>query len=322
VTSDEPITVSTASHVGDAFSAAIDHCADAVAREAAITHLSHYSQGVHNFSVDRLGEDEPWRRDELVALGRRLSFQLSAFERMLRDARTGPLIRMVVQSGSGAAICVASQPGDHLVGVALAPADPDALPDTPPVRSADIGLSWLANDLRARTRLWSQNPGGWQTADVEFAPIIGTVPEPRVSVRVAAAPEVDRVAAAAVEALSRKHLHFVAYYVDGEVALTADTLAEPDLGSFFTQIHVDVRRRFYLSLSRQLAASAITLNRTITPLPGGRLLRLVLDVEQGAVYYYRLEAGRYLVGVTLDQSGVAHGDLLMAELTQRIRADG
>jgi hypothetical protein len=321
VSSEEPVAVNTASHVGDAFAEAIEQCRDAAAGGNAISHLSHYSLGMHNFSVDRTGAVHKWRHDELVALGRRLSFQFASFDRAVHDARTGSLIRLVAQSAEGAVICVTAQPGDQLVGVIRAPVDAEALPSTPRVRAADELLSALASKLRAQTRLSSQNPGGFETVD-DFVPIIGEVTDPKVTVRKPDAPGVRRVAELAVEALRDKHLHFVTYVVDGEVAVTADSLGEPGLSSFFTQIHVDLRRRFYVALSRQLPESVTKLNRMLSPIPGGRLLRLVLDVEQGAIYYYRLGAGRYLVGVTLDQSGVIHGDEYTAGLAAQVLRDG
>ncbi|MFD4668680.1 hypothetical protein ACFWNN_03040 [Lentzea sp. NPDC058450] len=321
MSNEEPVTVSTESHVGGAFTEAIERCRDAVAREASIAHLSHYSLGSHDFSIDRMGAAQQWQRDDLVVLGRRLWFQFTRLERTLLDARTGALIRMVAQSTEGAVICVATQPGDQLVGVVVAPAGTRALPSTPQVRETDALVSILADDLRAMTRLRSQNPGGWATVD-DFVPLIGEVTDPRVTVRVPGAPGVDRVTEMATRALLDKHLHFVAYVVDGELAVTADSLGEPELSSFFTQIDVDLRRRFYIALSRQLPESVAALNRMLSSVPGGRLLRFVLDVEQGAVYYYRLGPGRYLVGVTLDQSAVFHGDDSMARLAEQVLRDG
>lgn len=321
MSSEEPVAVSTASHVGAAFADAIELCRDAVARDDAIGHLSHYSLGMHNFSVDRSAEVDQWRCDELVALGRRLWFQFTSLDRAVHDARTGSLIRLVAQSAEGAVICVTSQPGDQLVGVVRAPADREALPWTPHVREADELVSMLAITLRAHTRLSSQNPGGFETVQ-DFVPIIGEVTDPKVTVRKPDAPGVERMAELAADALRHKHLHFVAYCVDGEVAMTADSLGAPGLRSFFTQIHVDLRRRFYVALSRQLPESVTKLNRMLSPIPGGRLLRLVLDVDQGAIYYYHLGTGRYLVGVTLDQSGVMHADDYTARLAAQVLRDG
>ncbi|SFQ95903.1 hypothetical protein SAMN04488564_101169 [Lentzea waywayandensis] len=315
--SEDPVVVSTAGHVGDAFADTIELCRDAIARDDAIGHLTHYSLGMHNFSVDRPDAAHQWRHDDLVTLGRRLSFQFTVLDRTVHEARTGSLIRLVAQTAEGAVICVTAQPGDQLVGIVRAPMDAEVLPRTPRVRQADALLSMLAVELRAQTRLSSQNPGGFETLQ-DFVPIIGEVTDPKVTVRRPGAPGADRVAELAAEALRHKYLHFVTYFVDGEVAVTADSLGEPELSSFFTQIHVDLRRRFYVALARQLPESVTRLNRLLSPIPGGRLLRLVLDVEQGAIYYYRLGAGRYLVSITLDQSSVIHGDEGTADLATQV----
>ena len=317
---EHPITTRVADHVGGLFRVMIRECGSALTRAPELVHLAHYSHGLHNFSVDRLGGEER-RRDEFVALGRTLSLRHAAFERAVLDVRTGLLVRVVVQSEEGAAICASVQPGDLLVGVVLAPVDADAPPGTLPVQSADIAVATLANRLRAHLRQASYNPGGWETADGS-EPLIGAAVHPHLLVRVPGARGVKRAAELVDGALRDRELHFVAYQVDGQIAVSGDTFAAPELDAFFTQIAVDARRRFYLSLSRELAASATSLSRVMTPVPGGRMLRFVLDVEQGAIYYYRLDAGRYLIGVTLDQSRVMHADLHMAALIRQVCADG
>jgi hypothetical protein len=44
-----------------------------------------------------------------------------------------------------------------------------------------------------------------------------------------------------------------------------------------------------------------------------------LDVELGAIFYYRLRVGDYLIGVTLDQEQVRAADEEMAKLALRCR---
>lgn len=316
-----PVNTHVAAHVGGLFRTMIRDCERALASDAVVTHLAHYSQGLHNFSVDRLGTDESRRREELVALGRTLSLLHAGFDRTLRDVRTGALVRTVLHSMQGAAICVVIQPGDLLVGVVSAQEDGGPLSEVARVRSADVTASRLAVGLRAQTRQSSYNPGGWETVDDQLAPFVTAATEPAVSVRVPAGRGVDRARAALAETLRRGDVHFVAYHVDGQVAVSGDTFGAPELEVFFTQITVDARRRFYLSFTRELATSLTSLNRSVTPVPGGRLLRLVLDVEQGAVYYYRLDSRRYLVGVTLDQGRMPQADLDMAVLAARMLAD-
>ncbi|MDX8147351.1 hypothetical protein SK854_34940 [Lentzea sp. BCCO 10_0061] len=316
---EERIHTSVASHAGGVFLAMIRESEETLAGATALAHLAHHSQGLHNFSVDRLAPDDP-RRTELVALGRRLSLLHKDFSDSLRGARTASLIRMVLQTSEGAAICTSVQPGDLIVGVTFAKSGEELLPGMPEVVSADSAVARLSTGLRARTRQPSYNPGGWETAGDEFSPFIGSV-EPVASLRVPGARGAGRMEDALKEVLRRRELHFVAYHVDGQVAVAGDTFDAPELAPFFVQISAGVRRRFYSSFSRELSASVTSLNRTLTPMPGGRLLRLVLDVEQGAVYYYRLGAGRYLFGVTLDQSRVAHADLHMAELARLMAAD-
>jgi hypothetical protein len=47
----------------------------------------------------------------------------------------------------------------------------------------------------------------------------------------------------------------------------------------------------------------------------------VLDVEQGAIYYYRIRPAEYLVGVTIIQRKVAEADRKIAEISLACRGD-
>jgi hypothetical protein len=80
---------------------------------------------------------------------------------------------------------------------------------------------------------------------------------------------------------------------------------------------VDARRKFYNDFAMELSNVVSTLGRLTRSSVGGRLFRLVLDVEQGAIFYYRLRVNDYLVGVTLDQDQVHVADDKMALLARR-----
>jgi hypothetical protein len=63
------------------------------------------------------------------------------------------------------------------------------------------------------------------------------------------------------------------------------------------------------------------LNSEFRALDSGTLIRLVLDVERGALYYYVVhsESERFLVGVTLDQDMVHVTDRKLQTLVDDIR---
>lgn len=316
-----------ADHVGTEFDSTIAACRDAILGHAELRHIAHYGDGVFDFSVDWL--DRPARyprpssphRHDLQRLGRALSFTLDRMDRALQEARTGGTLRMVLHTRNGAAFTNTVVPRKNLVGLMLdqpaMPEDGDILPHTQPILAADRAMSTLSTELRKLIRLRSTNPGGWETA--EDAP--KDTGEPVAEPFTCTPAEPGEHDAAVIEACRRAvrpdDLHFVAYCANGEVVFIADQLDDASLGPFFTVVTIATRRKFYQEFSRELGTLVVELGRTVRGVLGGPLNRLVLDVEQGAVYYYRLRPGTYLVGVTLDQNRVHPADERIAELARQ-----
>ncbi len=330
-----------ADHVGEEFAAVIAAFRATMAGGSGLDYLAHYSSGVFDYSVDLLG-DPPrheealpgsTHRDELQRLGRSLSFAVSTLDRTLQEARTGGLIRTVLHTERGAAFCCSVVPKQDLVGIVLdtaAPAggsgnsgndvDDGYLSHAAVVSSADRAVSALATRLREQVRLPSANPGGWASVvPVGALPEDGPSVAPFTCEMTEQSGASDALMAACRDAVRPTDLQLVAYCLPGEVVFTADCLDDRSLAPFFTQIAVGARRRFYQRLSEDLCALAARFSRATSTALGGLLLRMVLDVEQGAIYYYRLKAGDYLVGVTVDQSRVSAADDRMSSLANRAR---
>ncbi|MFD1151389.1 hypothetical protein [Saccharothrix hoggarensis] len=317
-----------AEHVGPEFDLARDACREAILASPALHYLAHYSSGVFDFGVDVLGDPAPapdalpggTRREELKRLGRHLTFQVATLDRALQEVRTGRLIRTVLHTEEGALFCDSVVPTEHVVGLVLDHTGAGPLAGHPAVDEADRAVAGLATRLRGQLRLGSLNPGGWESAeDVVPLAVAGdsrphptAAEEPHVSVG-------EEPLTACLAAVRAQDLHLVAHVAGGEVRSLVDCLGDPSLAPFFRQITVEARRRFYHGFVQELGALATKLNRAVNPVMGGLVARLVLDVEMGAVYYYRLRAGEYLVGVTIDQSRVRAADdrmsALAAELT-------
>lgn len=305
-----------AEHVGPEFDLAKEACRAVIAQSPALHYLAHYSSGVFDFGVDALGDPAPapdalpggTRREELKRLGRHLTFQVAALDRTLQEVRTGRLIRTVLHTEEGALFCDSVVPTEHVVGLVLDHAGAGPLFGHPAVDEADRAVAELATALRAQLSLGSLNPGGWENVeDVAPLPVVEADASPHVTVG-------EGPLTACLAAVRARDLHLVAHVVDGEVRTMVDCLADPSLAPFFTQISVDARRRFYHGFVQELGALTTKLNRAVSPVVGGLLARLVLDVEMGATYYYRLRAGEYLVGVTIDQSRVRGADDRMSAL--------
>jgi hypothetical protein len=308
-----------AEHVGPEFDLARQACRDAIADSPALHYLAHYSSGVFDFGVDALGEPGPapdalpggTRREELKRLGRHLTFQVATLDRALQEVRTGRLIRTVLHTEEGALFCDSVVPTEHVVGLVLDHAGAGPLFGHPAVDEADRAVAGLATRLRAQLSLGSLNPGGWESAtEVEPLPV-----ERHVGAHVTAG---EGPLTACLAAVRAQDLHLVAHVVGGEVRAMVDCLGDPSLAPFFKQVTVDARRRFYHGFAQELGALTTKLNRAVSPVVGGLMARLVLDVEMGAIYYYRLRAGEYLVGVTIDQARVRAADDRMSALADEL----
>lgn len=317
-----------AEHLGPEFGTTRQACRAAVLKSPALHYLAHYSSGVFDFGVDVLGDPPPepgalpggTRREELKRLGRHLTFQVTALDRALQEVRTGRLIRVVLHTEEGALFCDSVVPTEHVVGLVLDHAGAGPLFGHPAVDEADRAVAELATLLRAELSLGSLNPGGWETADAVVALPAEEEAEPHVVV--GEGPHVtvgEGPLVSCLSAVRARDLQLVAHVVGSEVRTMVDCLGDPALAPFFKQVTVDARRRFYQGFVPELGALATKLNRAVAPVVGGLLVRLVLDVEMGAIYYYRLRAGEYLVGVTIDQARVSGADdrmsALAAELT-------
>ncbi|MEU4517217.1 hypothetical protein AB0F52_00695 [Amycolatopsis sp. NPDC024027] len=316
-----------ADHVGSEFDgerAAVTAAAEA---EPALSFLAYYRRGVYDFGVDRIGDpDERARRARVRLLGRQFCHLVSRLDHTLAEARTGGLIRVVLHGGNGAAFCDAVVPDAHLFGLVLTPGADEqertTLTERAAIRSADRSVAALATRLRATAHLPSANPGGWETAGGNGRLAAdGEGDETVTEIRHRGADNLpEGELAFARDSLRRyvrpQDLQFLAFCANSEPVLTFDRLADPVLAPYFQQITVSARRAFYHRLSREVGDVAARINRTAEDVVGGLLHRLVLDVEQGAVYYYRLGACRYLMGVTLDQDEVSTADDRMAELAR------
>lgn len=114
-------------------------------------------------------------------------------------------------------------------------------------------------------------------------------------------------------------LHYIAYYVDGECRFSCDVLDDPVVDRFSDQVTPDGRRERYLQQARYLNRLMVGLNTSFRDIDSGILLRVVLDVERGALYYYWIDEQRFVIGVTLDQEMVDKADRKMVHVVDGMR---
>lgn len=321
-----------ASHADERFSETSDRCRDAILSGNALHYLAHHTGSVCDFTVDVLGDSRftDWisgspdsRRSACQRAGRDLSGVVIDVDDRLQYVRTGALIRTFMQGTRGSMYCNRVVPGQYVTGHSFISAAKDSPLELCDGKAADITLSRLVTGLRERLSLGSQNPGGWLTFRPSSEDLVSgkTILAPAFSHD---QPHIEKkrddpwidVCAAEVDC---RDLHYVAYCRDGEVVFSVDQLGHKRLNSFYTQIGVEDRRIFYRDFCKQFPLLVARLGRLAGPLTGSRLERVVLDVEQGALYSYRLRTAEYLVGVTINQNQVAVVDDKMARLALRMK---
>jgi hypothetical protein len=128
----------------------------------------------------------------------------------------------------------------------------------------------------------------------------------------------DEVANLCLPRMSADDLHFVGYYVDGICRFHLDVLDSPTLNRFFRGYDRNQRRVVYERAGRQLDWIMSKLNVYMRRLDGGVLIRTILDVEHGALYFYWIDRNVYLTGLTMDQSKVLIADEKLRRLTNAI----
>jgi hypothetical protein len=291
-------------------------------------YLARYTNGIYDFDLDVLDSAHlvPRRsaahvREDCLGVGRQLSMFACRLGRTLEDVRTGALIRIVLHSPDGVCFCNSVLPQHDVVGVLVLRTTTGRSsvpqPTVKEVESADMAVANLVTTLREQVSQGPQNPGGWTTRrpdDRTPGPAIGQGEQTSAGRPHVAGQWHGSVATACLKSVNALDLHYVAYYRQGELVFTADHFDHERLRPFFMQQSANDRREFYEGFGQDFGLIVSQLTRTCAPVLSGPLGRVVLDVEQGALYYYRVKFGEYLVGVTLDQSRVSHADEKLAQL--------
>jgi hypothetical protein len=115
--------------------------------------------------------------------------------------------------------------------------------------------------------------------------------------------------------LSTTDLHFIAYYTeDNECLFYLDFLDEDGM-AHFNVADTPLRRKQYEHHGRHIRYIVNKLDKRFKELRSGILVRTILDVEKGAIYFYKLRSEGFLIGVTLDQSQVDPTDRKLSQLS-------
>ncbi|MEO3749612.1 hypothetical protein [Streptomyces sp. B6B3] len=288
----------------------------AIADADGLAHLILYDRGTVRIAV---AAGDPDDADDHARNGRQLYFTLGELGPDLAQLRSGVLMRTIIQVPTGAIFFFLVGGDVHLYGATQHAEHTDEL-DRLMARAANgIRRDWRYSELDFGSYLSvARNDGAAAGAP---GPPAATAPDDRPG-GADAEPDGGPLAPLA-GALSATGLHHVAYHQPGRAeVVTADVFDDPALEEFFAFLSRDERRAQYRILGERLPGLANWLNTALWAVTGGEAIRLVLDVELGALYLFALPDNRYLVGVTLDQTLVEVADRAMqrltAELTRRL----
>jgi hypothetical protein len=336
--------IERAAQLGEEYDERADLCRSVAEAHEEILFLAHIHLRRLSLTLDRLAvaEDAGRRREAFEAVARYVSGEMRALDRDLQHFRTGPLIRLVLHGIEGAVFCDSVLMDEFVLGI-IGPV-PDGggqavpLPRLGPVRRADRAVSHLVDEIRDIVGQPTQNLGGWDTS-VPITPTSLPADEtsvpppdaPPASFRRARqttdeeirsqviTPEGEYWLADCREAVRDGALHYVALFRGTEQLVEVDSFEGRDVRSFLTNIAPQVRRDLYRQFGREAEIHVAELARFCREAAGMPLLRVVFDVEQGAIMYYRVGDDRHLIAVTLHQRDVSQADDTAGNLVLRCR---
>ncbi|MGX7824836.1 hypothetical protein ACTG9Q_07060 [Actinokineospora sp. 24-640] len=284
-------------------------CEATLSRSPSISYLGYLRDGVPLIRCGR-GEagdvgGETGMASAFTVLARQMAYHVQDLDEDLQRARTGRLIRTVLRTDRHALFYDMIQPGHEILGV-VALSDPDT--DESTALAGDKVVAELAGRLRAEARLMPVNHGAFECAHDGPPPRVPTEGSVQDRLRAVVGPD---------------GLHFASYWVNGRREEVEHCFDHPDLvspGIVGAEAEISPQQRldFHLAFARRLRTLATDLKLTCGGALKGRLNRIVLDVEAGAVFYARLPTQRYLTAVTLSQPMVAAADETVTRLARTL----
>ncbi|MET9758911.1 hypothetical protein ABZ016_07625 [Streptomyces sp. NPDC006372] len=282
--------------------------------------MSHYSNGIIDFVVRRSdcpplsslvtvgGED---LANEALP-GSRLLLCTQDLGALMRPLGTGELMRVVLANAHGGLWGGRVKAGEYL----------SALTDTPGgVPAMDAAMNRLVSTIRTQVHhLPDELPGG-------LTDLAEPLPEHKGRLRIdfGTAAERDSPSEMRLRAVWGAHvntldLQYAAFYRDWKLVCAGDVFESPELGPRFLDVSVRSRRTAYRDLAQSLRGHLARLTDALRLVVRPPADRLVLDVQEGAVYVLWLSPRDYVLGVTLDQRQVDHAEGRLRQLVDALGA--
>ncbi|GAA5060881.1 hypothetical protein HNP84_008903 [Thermocatellispora tengchongensis] len=250
-------------------------------------------------------------RQAHIDAARQLVAQIERFDLTLTALRTGELMRTVVEGPESLVFCGRVRPGEYLVAVRYLPA---GLPDGDAATATDRELSLLMTDIRMEVfGQPDEHPGG--DPGGELPPV-----DPGWELRISeGAPGWGR--ALAESALHPLDLHYLACYRDWRHVFDADRFDHPLAAARPGRLSPAARRERYAEAASRTRREMSLLAQTLWPVTSSGVRRIVLDVQEGALYAQMLPArGTFVFGVTTEQRAVRRAERRLTEAAARVPA--
>jgi hypothetical protein len=301
-----------ADDLGAEFDTRADLCRTTVLEQPDIQFLVHVNMRRPNLVIDRLvdGDGDGSRRESYLRIARAVDDEMRALDRNLQHFRAGSLIRLVLQGPRGAILANSIFLDEYVmatVGLNAEAAPPAGIPSQlANVSHVDKAVSALVDRIRALVGQPSLNPGGWLENPPHSEPVrpisAEAIHEEIMHPEGSGALEIFR------NAVASGALQYAALFRGRDQLLQVDAFESNGIKQFLTRITPQIRRENYREFGLQAEEHVAELARLTSFATGAPLLRVVFDVEQGAIIYYRVGEDRHLIGMTLDQSAVREAD--------------
>ncbi|MEV4624486.1 hypothetical protein AB0J74_37985 [Asanoa sp. NPDC049573] len=291
--------------------------ADLARRIPNLTHLSLIVDGDRRFSIDQTDVDGRGRKQARLAAQGVVGSCLDLHDK-LQLARTGALLRLVLETSAGAVLAYTIPRRGHLIGFCLRDqrlAGDLSFAVSPEVQEVDRALAGLAAEARELFELSDQNPGGFQpiAPSASLRPPVGS-------------PVVTGNAPAGLLSICREsvdeRLQYVLYQGNDGTAFAVDCFGGLELPETHGDTSPARLRRVYWGFHTDLEGDLRDLRRLVYPVLGRGARAVVLNIEDGAVITRWLGDGRQVLGVTLVQAYVASVEDRFAELCGRLTEVG
>lgn len=266
--------------------------------------IAHFSNNILDFVVRPEGvgpqaaEHDEYTVNEIEgSLGGDLVLWFEERDQTLHQLNTGELMRVVVATPAGGFYCGRVKLRLHLVGITEEPDGADAL---------DLAMNRLITQIREKVyNLPDEHLGGDRGLPMEplapdtedgFAFEVGLMALDDTSME-------PRLRGLWPRFVNASDLHYAALYHDWSLVCVGDAFDHKQMSPRFMNIEPTRRRALYRDIANRLRSDIARLRDIVRPAPDAPISRLVLDVQEGAIYIHWVgsSTGDFVLGVTLNQ---------------------